>query len=312
MTNWLSEGGAGMSAPLLSPAVSSALADGGPVVALESALVTHGLPRPQNFSVAREMELAIAREGATPATVAVLGGRARVGLSEEELLALARSQDAVKVSLRDLPVLAFRGTDGGTTVAATAWIAAQAGIRVFATGGIGGVHRGASGDVSADLPVLASTPIVVVCAGAKAILDLPRTWEWLETHGVLVVGYGTDELPAFYSRTSGLPVSVRLDRPEEVAELARTQWAMGLEKALLVGVPVPEEAAIPAERMETAIEEAIEDAEATGIWGKALTPFLLARVSVLTEGESLGANQALLLHNAAVAAQIARCLASGG
>ncbi|MGQ9586131.1 MAG: pseudouridine-5'-phosphate glycosidase [Anaerolineae bacterium] len=304
MTSWSSKG----AAALLSPEVSLALARGGPVVALESALITHGLPQPENLSVAQEMERIVAEEGAVPATVAILKGQPRVGLSEAELQALAGSQQVVKASLRDLPVLALRGLDGGTTVAATAWLAAKAGVRVLATGGIGGVHRGASGDVSADLPVLASTPIVVVCAGAKAILDLHRTWEWLETHGVLVVGYRTDEVPAFYCRASGLPVSARVETPEEVAELARRQWGLGLEKALVVGVPVPEEAAIPREQVEAATEEATRDAEACGIWGKALTPFLLARVSKLTGGESLRANQALLLQNAAVAAQVALSL----
>ncbi|MGQ9713773.1 MAG: pseudouridine-5'-phosphate glycosidase [Anaerolineae bacterium] len=293
----------------VSPRVAAALDAGLPVVALETALVTHGLPRPQNYRVARRMESLVEAEGAVPATVAVLAGTPRIGLLETDLRHLAETDGAVKASLRDLPALALWGKDGGTTVAATAWLAARAGIRVFATGGIGGVHRGAPWDVSADLPVLASTPIVVVCSGAKSILDLPRTWEWLETYGVPVVGYGTDELPAFYCRTSGLPVAMRADAPEEVAELARQQWGMGLEKAVLVGVPVPEEAAIPEAQMEAALSQALADAEASGIWGKALTPFLLARLAKLTGGASLQANEALLLHNAQVAAQIARHLA---
>ncbi|MGQ9595260.1 MAG: pseudouridine-5'-phosphate glycosidase [Anaerolineae bacterium] len=293
----------------VSPRVAAALDAGLPVVALETALVTHGLPRPQNYRVARRMESLVEAEGAVPATVAVLAGTPRIGLLEADLRHLAETDGAVKASLRDLPALALWGKDGGTTVAATAWLAARAGIRVFATGGIGGVHRGAPWDVSADLPVLASTPIVVVCSGAKSILDLPRTWEWLETYGVPVVGYGTDELPAFYCRTSGLPVAMRADAPEEVAELARQQWGMGLEKAVLVGVPVPEEAAIPEAQMEAALSQALADAEASGIWGKALTPFLLARLAKLTGGASLQANEALLLHNAQVAAQIARHLA---
>ncbi|MGQ9458298.1 MAG: pseudouridine-5'-phosphate glycosidase [Anaerolineae bacterium] len=293
----------------VSPRVAAALDAGLPVVALETALVTHGLPRPQNYQVARRMESLVEAEGAVPATVAVLAGTPRIGLLEADLRHLAETDGAVKASLRDLPALALWGKDGGTTVAATAWLAARAGIRVFATGGIGGVHRGAPWDVSADLPVLASTPIVVVCSGAKSILDLPRTWEWLETYGVPVVGYGTDELPAFYCRTSGLPVAMRADAPEEVAELARQQWGMGLEKAVLVGVPVPEEAAIPEAQMEAALSQALADAEASGIWGKALTPFLLARLAKLTGGASLQANEALLLHNAQVAAQIARHLA---
>lgn len=293
----------------VSPRVAAALDAGLPVVALETALVTHGLPRPQNYQVARRMESLVEEGGAVPATVAVLAGTPRIGLSEADLRHLAEADGAAKASLRDLPALALWRRDGGTTVAATAWLAARAGIRVFATGGIGGVHRGAPWDVSADLPVLASTPIVVVCSGAKSILDLPRTWEWLETYGVPVVGYGTDELPAFYCRTSGLPVAMRADAPGEVAELARRQWGMGLEKAVLVGVPVPEEAAIPEAQMEAALSQALADAEASGIWGKALTPFLLARLAKLTGGASLQANEALLLHNAQVAAQIARHLA---
>lgn len=305
MTNWSSES----LAVSVAPQVAAALEAGRPVVALETALVTHGLPRPRNYQVARRMEEAVAEEGAVPATVGVLGGRPRVGLSDAELRHLAESDGAAKASLRDLSALALRGGDAGTTVAATAWLAAQAGIRVFATGGIGGVHRGAPWDVSADLPVLASTPIVVVCAGAKAVLDLPRTWEWLETHGVPVVGYRTDELPAFYCRTSGLPVTVRVEGPDEVGSLARAQWAMGLEKAVLVGVPVPKEVAIAEGEMEEAIAQALADAEASGIWGKAVTPFLLARVAQLTGGASLEANEALLLQNARVAAQVARGLA---
>lgn len=305
MTNWSSD----LPTLTVSPKVAAALDAGLPVVALETALVTHGLPRPQNYQVARRMESLVEAEGAVPATVAVLAGTPRIGLLETDLRHLAETDGAAKASLRDLPALALRGRDGGTTVAATAWLAARVGIRVFATGGIGGVHRGAPWDVSADLPVLASTPIVVVCAGAKSILDLPRTWEWLETHGVPVVGYGTDELPAFYCRTSGLPVTVRADAPEEVAELARRQWALGLEKAILVGVPVPEETAIPEAQVEAALSQALADAEASGIWGKALTPFLLARLVKLTGGASLRANEALLLQNAQVAAQIARHLA---
>ena len=305
MTNWSSD----FPGLVVHPEVAAALKAGRPVVALETALVTHGLPRPQNYQVARRMEAVVEEEGAVPATVAVLGGQPHVGLAEADLRRLAESDGAAKASLRDLPALALRGRDGGTTVAATAWLAARAGIRAFATGGIGGVHRGAPWDVSADLPVLASTPIVVVCSGAKSILDLPRTWEWLETYGVPVVGYGTDEFPAFYCRTSGLPVTMRADAPEEVADLARRQWRMGLEKAVLVGVPVPEEVAIPQDQMEAALAQAVADAEASGIWGKALTPFLLARVAKLTEGASLRANEALLLQNARVAAQIARHLA---
>jgi len=291
------------------PAVGQALAEGVPVVALESALVTHGFAPPANLDIARRMEAAVREEGALPATIGVLKGKPCVGLSEEELTHLASDGSARKVSLRDLPLVVAEGTSGGTTVAATMYLAHRAGIRVFATGGIGGVHRGHPEDVSADLIALASIPIVVVCAGAKAILDLPRTLEYLETHGVPVIGYGTDEFPAFYSRRSGLRVDARVETVEEVARIAQARAELGLSSALLVCVPVPEADELPAAEAEAAIAQAVEEAETTGVSGKGLTPFLLARLVELTGGRARRANEALLINNGRVAARIARALA---
>jgi len=287
------------------PDLAQAIAAGKPVVALESALVTHGFAPPANLEIAQRMEAAVREEGALPATIAVMGGEPRVGLSGEELAALASDRAARKVSLRDLPIVTAQG---GTTVAATMHLAHRASIRVFATGGIGGVHRGHPEDVSADLPALASIPIIVVCAGAKAILDLPRTLEYLETHGVPVIGYGADEFPAFYSRRSGLGVDVRVETPEEVARMARAQAEMVLSTALLVCVPVPEADELPPGEAEAAIGQAVEEAEAASVSGKALTPFLLNRMVELTGGRARRANEALLLNNARVAARIARAL----
>jgi pseudouridine-5'-phosphate glycosidase len=254
------------------------------------------------------MQAAVREEGALAATVAVLEGEARVGLTGDELTQLASDRAARKVSLRDLPIVLAQGGSGGTTVAATMHLAHRAGIRVFATGGIGGVHRGHPEDVSADLPALASIPIIVVCAGAKAILDLPRTLEYLETHGVPVIGYGTEEFPAFYSRHSGLGVDTRVETPEEVAQMAQARTELGLPTALLVCVPVPEADELPACEAETAIAQAVGEADAAGVSGKALTPFLLARLVELTGGRARRANEALLLNNARVAARIARAL----
>jgi len=281
-----------------------------PVVALESALVTHGFASPANLDIARRMEAAVRQAGVLPATIAVLEGEARVGLSDEELVRLASDRSARKVSLRDLPLVLAQGVSGGTTVAATIHLAHRAGIRVFATGGIGGVHRGRPQDVSADLPALASNSIVVVCAGAKAILDLPRTLEYLETHGVPVIGYSTDQFPAFYSRSSGLKLDARVETPEEVAQMAQARAALGLPAALLVCVPVPEADELPAGEAEAAIAQAVEEADINGISGKALTPFLLARLVELTGGRARRANEALLLSNARIAARIARVLAN--
>ena len=294
----------------IAPPVSQTLATDGPVVALESALITHGFAPPANLDVARRIEAAVREEGARPATIAVVEGQVRVGLSEAEVAHLASDRSARKVSLRDLPLVVAQGASGGTTVAATIHLARRASIHVFATGGIGGVHRGHPEDVSADLPALASNPIVVVCAGAKAILDLPRTLEYLETHGVPVIGYGTDEFPAFYSRRSGLRLDGRVETPEEIAEMVRARRELGLAAALLVCVPVPEVEGMPAAEAEAAIAQAVAEAETRGVSGKALTPFLLARLVELTGGRARQANEALLLNNARVAARIARALAA--
>lgn len=294
--------------PVLHPQVVNAMTANQPVVALESTLIAHGLPYPTNLETALRLEDVIRAEGATPATIAVLSGQLRVGLNKAELEYLARSKNIRKVSRRDLPIVVAQGGDGATTVAATMWIAARAGIDVFATGGIGGVHRGYPFDVSADLPELARTEVAVVCAGAKSILDLPRTLEWLETWGVPVIGYGTDEFPAFYTRSSGLPVDVRVDTPLAAAEIIHARWDLGLGGGVLIVAPVPAEAALPAEGMEEAITQALAAAEEQGIRGKALTPFLLARIAEITGGASLRANIALLENNAAIAARIARAM----
>ncbi len=300
-----------MSGLRVEPEVTQALATGRPVVALESALVTHGFAPPVNLDIARQMEAAVREEGALPVTIAVLEGEARVGLSDEEMVLLASDRAARKVSLRDLPLVLAQRASGGTTVAATMHLAHRAGIRVFATGGIGGIHRGHPEDVSADLPALASIPIVVVCAGAKSILDLPRTLEYLETHGVPVIGYGTDEFPAFYSRHSGLGVDAWVETPEQAARMARARAELGLAAALLVCVPVPASDELPAGEAEAAIARAVEEAEAADVSGKALTPFLLSRLVELTGGRARRANEALLLNNGRVAARIARALAVG-
>ncbi len=287
------------------PEVAEALAAGRPVVALESTLITHGLPYPVNEEIALDLERIVRAGGAVPATIAVLRGVIHVGLQAEEIGRLATAQGVRKCSRRDLAIALARGEDGATTVAATMMVAHAAGIGVFATGGIGGVHRGHPFDVSADLEELGRTPVAVVCAGAKAILDLPLTLEVLETRGVPVIGYGTDDFPAFYTRRSGLPVDVRCDTPAEVAALLRTRSALGLDAGVLIAVPVPEADALPQEVAEQAIAEALAEAERAGVRGKAVTPFLLARVSERTGTRSRAANLALLRQNAAVAAAIA-------
>jgi pseudouridylate synthase len=276
-------------------------------VALESTVIAHGLPRPWNLDSARACERAVRESGAEPATVAIVAGTPRVGITDEELVELASREDVAKVSLQNLGAVAARGEWGATTVSATLHLSARAGIRVFATGGIGGVHRGAemSFDLSADLLALSRTPVITVCAGAKSILDLPKTLETLETLGVPVVGYGTNELPAFYSRSSGLRVALRADSPEQVADLASAHWALGLSSAVLVTVPCPEEVAIPAAEIEAAIDEALLGAATDGIRGSALTPYLLSHVAAATSGRSLKANLALLENNARVAGRIA-------
>ena len=289
----------------LSPEVETSLNSRRPTVALESTVIAHGLPRPLNLETARRLEQVARDGGAVPATVAILKGRLHVGLSSEQLRHIAESEEVRKVSRRDLPVAVARGWDGATTVAATMWIAHRAGIEVFATGGIGGVHRGAVPDISADLPELARTPMIVVCSGAKIVLDLLATREWLETHGVTVIGYGCDEMPAFYSRRSGLPVDARADTPEEVAVIAGARRNLETDSALLVNVPVPVAAEIPAGDLEPVLNEAMGEARRRGIGGRELTPFLLAWMAAESGGATLKANVALLENNVRVAAEIA-------
>ena len=286
--------------------VEAALREGRAVVALESTVIAHGLPRPLNLETARRLERAVRERGAVPATVAVLGGRLCVGLDDSQLERFAFGEGVRKMSRRDLAVGVARGWDGATTVATTLWVAARAGVKVFATGGVGGVHRGQLPDVSADLPELARTPLTVVCSGAKSVLDLPATREWFETHGVCLVGYGCEELPAFYTRRSGLPVDARCDTPREVASIARARDALGLEGALVVAVPVPEEFEVEGALMEESLSEAMSEAERRGVNGRELTPFLLSRLAERTGGATLRANVALLENNARVAAEIAK------
>lgn len=278
------------------------------MVALESAVITHGLPRPENLNLARSLEQTVREEGATPATIGLLDGKVHIGLRPELLERLANEDGARKISRKDFGIALARGENGGTTVAATLIAAKLAGIRVFATGGIGGVHRNAPFDISADLPELSRSPLIVVCAGAKSILDLPATVEYLETAGVAVLGYRTDEFPAFYSAQSGLPVNVRVDTPQEVARIARLHWEMGLESAILVVQPPPPESALPVEQIESVIHQALQEAEENGISGAQVTPFLLDRVNRLSGGASMQANLALLRNNARLAAQIATAL----
>lgn len=289
----------------LSPEVARALNLSQSIVALESAVITHGLPHPQNLELARNMEKEIRHNGATPATIAILVGKIRIGLMDDELARLAQAESTLKVSRRDIATAIVKKANGGTTVAGTMFIVHKAGIKVFATGGIGGVHRETHFDISTDLQALADTPMIIVCAGAKAILDLPATLEYLETMSVPVVGYQTDEFPAFYSRESGLDVSVRLDSPEEIAAFARAHWSAGGRGAVLVTNPVPLTDAIPKSEMEPIIVKASAEALAKNIHGQAVTPFLLNRISELTQGRSLRTNLSLLLNNARLAAQIA-------
>ena len=277
-------------------------------MALESTVIAHGLPRPQNLNTAHRLQEFVREAGVIPATIAMLEGRLSVGLSEDQVRFVAEDDNIRKVSIRDLSLAVVQKWNGATTVASTSWIAERAGIKVFATGGIGGVHRGPLPDISADLPVLASTPIIVVCSGAKIVLDLPATREWLETNGITVIGYGCDEMPAFYSRTSGLPVDTRCDAPEEVAAVFRAQQSLEINRALLVTVPVPEEFEVSAELLESALDEALDQAETQLITGRQLTPFLLSHMSQASEGATLRANIALLENNARVAALIAKSL----
>jgi len=295
----------------LSPEVAAALAAGKPVVALESTIISHGMPYPQNVETALKVEQTILDNGATPATIAIIGGRLKAGLTHEEIEYLGRKGRAVaKASRRDLPVLVARGADGATTVTTTMIIAHMAGIRVFATGGIGGVHRGAeiTMDISADLEELAMTPVMVICAGAKSILDLGLTLEYLETKGVPVIGYGTEELPAFYTRHSGFKVDYRIDTPEDLAAAFRAKLEMGLQGGMLVTNPIPEEYSMDPQRISAAIDQAIEECNANGIKGKDTTPFLLARIKDITGGDSLASNIQLVLNNARLAARTAALL----
>jgi pseudouridine-5'-phosphate glycosidase len=294
------------------PEVEEALAQGAPVVALESTIIAHGMPYPHNVETAVEVEQVIRDHGATPATIAVMGGRIRVGLSNDELEQLATTRDALKVSHRDLAHALSQGGVGATTVAGTVVCAHLAGIRVFVTGGIGGVHRDASRtfDISADLQALAQTPVAVVCAGAKSILDIPLTLEYLETHGVPVVSVGQDAFPAFYCANSGLNAPLRRDTPEALARLVDTHWALGLNSAVVVACPVPKASALSEDEVELWIEQALADAARDGIGGKGLTPFLLARIQHLSLGRSLSANVALVKHNAQWGAQMACARAS--
>ncbi len=289
----------------ISQEVASSIADNKPVVALESTVIAHGLPRPQNLQTAQRLERIVREAGATPATIAVLDGKLCVGLDERQIEYLANTDEIRKLSTRDLAVAVARRWSGATTVASTIWIAHRAGITTFATGGIGGVHRGSLPDVSADLPELARTPMIVVCSGAKIVLDLPATREWLETHGVTVAGYQCDELPAFYSRHSGLPVDVRCDSPAEVMRLFRTQHELGIGGGLLVAVPIPSAEEVPPNDLNEILEASLQAADGAKISGRELTPFLLARMAELSEGATLRANIALLENNTRIAAQIA-------
>ena len=291
----------------ISEEVKAALESGGAVVALESTLITHGLPYPENLETALAMEAAVRDGGAVPATIAVLQGKVTVGVSNAEIERLASAPEGTvrKCSRRDLPIAVGLGVDGATTVAGTMIVAHMAGIRVFATGGIGGVHRGHPFDVSADLVELGRTPVTVVCSGAKSILDLPLTMETLETQGVPVIGYQTDSLPAFYSRDSGLPVDVRAESADQIAQIVQAAQRLAAKHGILVGVPVPEDYELEGQIAEKAIAQAVQEADAQGIRGKRITPFVLGRVSELTGSESKRANTALLINNARIAGQIA-------
>ena len=292
----------------ISPEVAAALAEGKPVVALESTIISHGMPYPQNVETALAVEKIVRENGAVPATIAIIGGRLKAGLSPEEIEYFGKKgPEIAKASRRDLPVLIAKGQDGACTVTTTMMIAAMAGISVFATGGIGGVHRGAETtmDISADLEELGQTPVMVICAGAKSILDLGLTLEYLETKGVPVIGYGTDELPAFYTRKSGFGVDYRLDTPAELAAAFHAQREMGLKGGMLVTNPIPEEYSMDADVINAAIDKAVAECKAQGIHGKATTPFLLARIKDITGGDSLDSNIQLVFNNARLASKTA-------
>jgi pseudouridine-5'-phosphate glycosidase len=291
----------------ITPEIKAALDANKPVVALESTILSHGMPYPENLTFAHEVEDIVRKNGAVPATIAILNGRLKVGLNEEELVMMCKDRNVAKVSRRDLPVVLSKGIAGATTVATTMIIADMAGIRVFATGGIGGVHRGApkTFDISADLQELAHTSVAVVCAGCKSILDIGLTIEYLETMGVPVLGFGTKKFPAFYSRESGFETDVEIDTAAEVADILEKKWSLGLNGGVLVTNPVPEQYAQPFDRMEAVTKEAIAAADAAGIHGKEITPFLLAYIKDHTDGESLATNIQLAYHNAEVGAKIA-------
>lgn len=287
--------------------VKNALDSGKPVVALESTIISHGMPYPQNIETAKKVEGILRQKGVMPATIAVLKGKLKVGLEDEELEYLAKSKEVLKTSRRDLPFIVAKKLDGATTVAATMIIANLAGIKIFATGGIGGVHRGAQEtfDISADLEELAHTNVAVVCAGAKSILDLELTLEYLETKGVPVIGFGTDELPAFYTRSSGFEVDYRIDTAKEIAEALKAKWDLGLQGGVVIANPIPEEAALDQEIISSAIEVALKEAELEGIKGKEITPFLLNKIKEITAGNSLESNIRLVYNNAELAGDIA-------
>ncbi|MFZ1701811.1 MAG: pseudouridine-5'-phosphate glycosidase [Pyrinomonadaceae bacterium] len=290
--------------------VSDALAANKPVVALESTVIAHGLPYPQNLETARKLETSVRENGAVPATIAVFDGEFCVGLSPEQIEFLATKKDIRKVSRRDLPIAVANKLNCATTVATTSYIAHRAGIKVFATGGIGGVHRGFSADVSADLPELAQTPITVVCSGAKIVLDLPQTREWLETNGITVLGWQCDEMPAFYSRTSGLDVDQRVETVDDVASVIRARDDLGLKNSILVTVPIPAEFEIDRTELESILADALAQAERENIAGKLITPFLLSQMSERSGGRTLTTNIALLENNARIAAAIATQLST--
>ena len=292
----------------LSEEVASAISDARPVVALESTVIAHGLPYPQNIDTALKLESVIRESGAVPATIAVFGGEFCVGIDRGQIEQLATRKDIRKISRRDLPIAIAKKLDCATTVATTTFIAHRAGIKVFATGGIGGVHRGFSADISADLPELAQTPITVVCSGAKIVLDLPATREWLETHGVTVLGWQCDEMPGFYSRLSGLEVDERVETATEVSRIAAARDELGLKNSILVTVPVPAEFEIALDELESILADALKLADTNGTRGKEITPFLLAQMSERSGGRTLAANIALLENNARVAAEIATAL----
>mgnify|MGYP003302977563 FL=1 len=291
----------------ISEEIQNSIKENGPVVALESTIISHGMPFPQNLETALEVESIIRKEGAIPATIAVVEGRIKIGLSNLELEQFAQGTKTVKVSSRDLPLALSQKQDGGTTVAATMICARMAGISVFVTGGIGGVHRGSEKtmDISGDLMELARTNVAVVCAGIKSILDIPRTLEYLETQGVPVIGYRTDEFPAFYTTTSGYSVQSRINTAEEIARCMKVKWELGLEGGMVIANPVLREDAMDEEVIEEAITKSLKEASEKGIDGKAVTPFLLERISQLTDGESLKTNIALVCNNALVGAKIA-------